>query len=259
MQTCNEWRRHDEYDQMKFGLFGINFGACADPDGAKRVAQAAEEGGFESLWTGEHVVLPDPQVPPSPVSAGDALSRSGGGSGSRGRAHEDDPSRDRHHHLAAAQSGDPREGARERRRPLRWAALVRARHRLSQSRVRRARDSVRGKRAARDRVPRGDPGALDAGQARVSRVASSRFRGSSRSRGRCRSRIRRSSSAAIQSRRFGARSSTATAGTASRSISREPPSASKACGRRSRSTRARPRSGRSRSASRRAARSISIA
>jgi probable F420-dependent oxidoreductase len=51
---------------MKFGLFGINFGACADPDGARRVAQTAEEGGFESLWTGEHVVLPDPQAPPSP-------------------------------------------------------------------------------------------------------------------------------------------------------------------------------------------------
>jgi probable F420-dependent oxidoreductase len=51
---------------MKFGLFGINFGACADPDTARRVAQAAEEGGFESLWTGEHVVLPDPQAPPSP-------------------------------------------------------------------------------------------------------------------------------------------------------------------------------------------------
>jgi probable F420-dependent oxidoreductase len=51
---------------MKFGLFGINFGACADPDSARRVAQTAEEGGFESLWTGEHVVLPDPQAPPSP-------------------------------------------------------------------------------------------------------------------------------------------------------------------------------------------------
>jgi probable F420-dependent oxidoreductase len=51
---------------MKFGLFGINFGACADPEAARRVARAAEEGGFESLWTGEHVVLPDPQAPPSP-------------------------------------------------------------------------------------------------------------------------------------------------------------------------------------------------
>jgi len=52
---------------MKIGLFGINFGACADPQTAARVAQAAEQAGFESVWTGEHVVLPDPQVPPSPV------------------------------------------------------------------------------------------------------------------------------------------------------------------------------------------------
>jgi probable F420-dependent oxidoreductase len=51
---------------MKLGLFGINFGACADPDTALRVARAAEAAGLDSLWTGEHVVLPDPQVPPSP-------------------------------------------------------------------------------------------------------------------------------------------------------------------------------------------------
>lgn len=53
---------------MKFGLFGINVGPCADPDVALRIAQAAEASGVESVWTGEHVVLPDPQVPPSPVS-----------------------------------------------------------------------------------------------------------------------------------------------------------------------------------------------
>jgi len=52
---------------MRYGLFGINFGACADPATAIAVAKAAEEAGFESLWTGEHVVLPDPQAPPSPV------------------------------------------------------------------------------------------------------------------------------------------------------------------------------------------------
>jgi probable F420-dependent oxidoreductase len=51
---------------MKFALFGINFGPCADPTVAMRVAQAAEVAGLESLWTGEHVVLPDPQMPPSP-------------------------------------------------------------------------------------------------------------------------------------------------------------------------------------------------
>jgi probable F420-dependent oxidoreductase len=55
---------------MKIGLFGINTGVCASPETAARVAQAAEEAGFESVWTGEHVVLPDPQAPPSPVPPG---------------------------------------------------------------------------------------------------------------------------------------------------------------------------------------------
>lgn len=52
---------------MKFGFFGINMNACSNPDTAMRVAQAAEAAGFESVWTGEHVVLPDPQAPPSPL------------------------------------------------------------------------------------------------------------------------------------------------------------------------------------------------
>lgn len=52
---------------MKFGLFGINMNVCSNPEAAARVAQAAEAGGFESVWTGEHVVLPDPQAPPSPL------------------------------------------------------------------------------------------------------------------------------------------------------------------------------------------------
>lgn len=52
---------------MKVGLYGVNVGPCARPEAAARVARAAEAAGFESLWTAEHVVLPDPQVPPSPV------------------------------------------------------------------------------------------------------------------------------------------------------------------------------------------------
>src|SRR2546426_6477807 len=57
---------------MKFGLFAINMGPCSDPVTAVRVAQAAEAAGFESVWTGEHIVLPDPdpQVPASPVPSG---------------------------------------------------------------------------------------------------------------------------------------------------------------------------------------------
>jgi len=53
---------------MKIALFGINYGPCADPQTAREVARAAEAAGFESLWTGEHIVLPDPQVPPSPAA-----------------------------------------------------------------------------------------------------------------------------------------------------------------------------------------------
>ncbi len=54
---------------MKLGLYGINLGVCADSESAASVARAAEDAGFESVWTAEHVVLPEPQVPPSPVPA----------------------------------------------------------------------------------------------------------------------------------------------------------------------------------------------
>ena len=53
---------------MKIGLFGINSGICANPDVARRIARHAEAAGIESVWTGEHVVLPDPRQPPSPAA-----------------------------------------------------------------------------------------------------------------------------------------------------------------------------------------------
>ena len=52
---------------LALGVFNINMHVCSEPDAIARVARAAEDAGFESLWTGEHVVLPDPQVPPSPL------------------------------------------------------------------------------------------------------------------------------------------------------------------------------------------------
>lgn len=52
---------------MKLGLFGINMGPCSTPNASARVAQAAEAAGFESVWAGEHVVLPEPQALPSPL------------------------------------------------------------------------------------------------------------------------------------------------------------------------------------------------
>lgn len=51
---------------MKIGFFGINFGICGNLNTMVQVAKAAEQAGIESVWTGEHVVLPDPRVPPSP-------------------------------------------------------------------------------------------------------------------------------------------------------------------------------------------------
>jgi len=53
---------------MKIGFFGINFGVAGNVDGMVGIARAAEAAGLESLWTGEHVVLPDPQAPPSPAT-----------------------------------------------------------------------------------------------------------------------------------------------------------------------------------------------
>jgi probable F420-dependent oxidoreductase len=53
---------------MKFGFFGINFGSLGDPEAMVRVAKACEDAGLDSVWTGEHVVLPDPQAPPSPAT-----------------------------------------------------------------------------------------------------------------------------------------------------------------------------------------------
>ena len=54
-------------NDIDIGLFSINTDHLADPVALATVAKSAEEAGFESLWTAEHVVLPNPQVPPSPL------------------------------------------------------------------------------------------------------------------------------------------------------------------------------------------------
>lgn len=43
---------------MKFGVMFANTGPFATPEGAAAIAQAAEQAGFESIWTVEHVVVP---------------------------------------------------------------------------------------------------------------------------------------------------------------------------------------------------------
>jgi probable F420-dependent oxidoreductase len=46
-------------NQMKFGLSGINSRVTSYPEALVQLAQAAEAAGFESLWAGEHVILPE--------------------------------------------------------------------------------------------------------------------------------------------------------------------------------------------------------
>jgi probable F420-dependent oxidoreductase len=49
------------------GVFGMNSTVRAAPDAMADIATRAEALGFESLWVGEHVVLPDPRPPGSPL------------------------------------------------------------------------------------------------------------------------------------------------------------------------------------------------
>src|SRR2546430_9517510 len=56
---------------MRLGLIHINMGPMSRPDALVQAARAAERAGFDSVWAGEHLVLPDPQVPPSPMAPQD--------------------------------------------------------------------------------------------------------------------------------------------------------------------------------------------
>ncbi len=53
---------------MKFGIAYSNVGPFIEPDAAAGFAKAAEDAGFESLWTVEHVVVPSNYESPYPYS-----------------------------------------------------------------------------------------------------------------------------------------------------------------------------------------------
>lgn len=53
---------------MKFGVAFANVGPMAYAEGAVALAQAAEAGGFESLWTVEHTIVPAGYQSPYPYS-----------------------------------------------------------------------------------------------------------------------------------------------------------------------------------------------
>jgi probable F420-dependent oxidoreductase len=54
---------------MRIGLHALGIGASARPEIIREVAQAAEAGGFGTLWAGEHVVLVDSPTSRYPYSA----------------------------------------------------------------------------------------------------------------------------------------------------------------------------------------------
>jgi probable F420-dependent oxidoreductase len=58
---------------VKVGIFGLNSGTTYGPEPLARLSARAEELGYESLWVGEHVVVPDPRVPPSPMEPEDPI------------------------------------------------------------------------------------------------------------------------------------------------------------------------------------------
>lgn len=58
---------------MRLGVFGLNLGVSFRPTDTARLARLAEELGFESVWAGEHVVVPSPRVSPSPLEPTDPI------------------------------------------------------------------------------------------------------------------------------------------------------------------------------------------
>ena len=95
---------------MLLGLVHVNMGSMSRPEGLAAAARAAEAAGFDSVWAGEHIVLPDPQVPPSPMNPQDPALDSLFALDVGGSPHDHDQVGDRNRDLAAAKSRRARQG-----------------------------------------------------------------------------------------------------------------------------------------------------
>ena len=60
-------------DGMELGVSGLNAKATLGPADTVRLARLAEELGYRSWWAGDHVVLPSPRTPDSPMEATDPI------------------------------------------------------------------------------------------------------------------------------------------------------------------------------------------
>ena len=106
---------------MHFGIVFANTGPFSQPDAAASFARAAEAAGFESLWTVEHVVVPQgyestyPYDPSGKMPGGEEIGdpRPADLVVLRGRRDLDDPPGDRHPDPAPAQPRRAGQGARD--------------------------------------------------------------------------------------------------------------------------------------------------
>jgi len=58
---------------VELGVFGLSAKATLGPPDTARLARRAEQLGYRSWWAGEHVVLPSPRVPASPMAPTDPI------------------------------------------------------------------------------------------------------------------------------------------------------------------------------------------
>jgi probable F420-dependent oxidoreductase len=58
---------------VELGVYGLSAKATLGPADTARLARRAEESGYRSWWVGEHVVLPNPRVPESPMAPTDPI------------------------------------------------------------------------------------------------------------------------------------------------------------------------------------------
>jgi probable F420-dependent oxidoreductase len=58
---------------VRLGVFGLNAGTTWGPAETVRFARLVEDLGFDSIWAGEHVVVPSPRVAPSPMEPTDPI------------------------------------------------------------------------------------------------------------------------------------------------------------------------------------------